>query len=458
MVGQPPSVPADTGFRAGRRLPGMPWVIAGALVVAFLVLLYGTFRLGWTWTGFQKKDDKEDNATVWGWLKLVLLPVTIALLPLWLRSRGRRKAHWRAAFAVLGLVLAVLVVGGYRLHWAWTGFADNTLWDWLGLFLVPFVLPAVVAWATTPPPAPRLEERVAPERAAPRHPASAGPVAEVLPAPLVQPAAPGPHARGVVDPVELDATDPGIRLAARHLPASLPSQAHSGSGAAGKGPLGDAPPAQPPTDQPRRATGTESPDPPAQPPPIDPEPAVLAVAPARGAPTRLVRAHPGMAIAATVVGIALVGIGMLLGLQAQPPLARATGSSTPTTAAPGGIVRTVRVSSRTQWTDTGIHLTKGQRVTITASGRVDHNRGSTDPLVGPDGDGNPAFRRFSILRSAPHAALLGMIAGTEGHPFLVGSHYTDAVGQSGLLLLCVNDAGRTDNAGAFTAQIDVAMP
>jgi hypothetical protein len=123
-------------------------------------------------------------------------------------------------------------------------------------------------------------------------------------------------------------------------------------------------------------------------------------------------------------------------------------------------VRTVTVSSRTSWIDTGIHVTKGQPVTITARGRVDHNRGSTDSLVGPDGDRKPALRKYSILASAPHAALLGKITGsTEGHPFLVGSHYhTDAIGQSGLLLLCVNDGGRTNNAGEFTAQIDVAMP
>jgi hypothetical protein len=167
-----------------------------------------------------------------------------------------------------------------------------------------------------------------------------------------------------------------------------------------------------------------------------------------------------MAIAATVVGIGLVAIGTLLGLQARPPLASATGSSTPT-AAPGRIVRTVTVSSRAKWIDTGILLTEGQPVTITARGRVDHNtRSTTDPLVGPDGDRKPALRKFSILHSAPHAALLGKITGsTDGRPFLVGSHYhTDAIGQSGLLLLCVNDKGHPDNAGEFTAQIDLAMP
>jgi hypothetical protein len=39
--------------------------------------------------------------------------------------------------------LVVLVSGGYLLRWTWTGFTVNTLWDWLGLFLVPFMLPVV---------------------------------------------------------------------------------------------------------------------------------------------------------------------------------------------------------------------------------------------------------------------------------------------------------------------------
>jgi hypothetical protein len=31
-------------------------------------------------------------------------------------------------------------------HWAWTGFEGNTMRDWLQLLVVPFVLPATLAW------------------------------------------------------------------------------------------------------------------------------------------------------------------------------------------------------------------------------------------------------------------------------------------------------------------------
>jgi hypothetical protein len=45
---------------------------------------------------------------------------------------------------VVGTGSAVLVFGGYRLGWTWTGFAGNLPWDWLQLMLVPFVLPVAV--------------------------------------------------------------------------------------------------------------------------------------------------------------------------------------------------------------------------------------------------------------------------------------------------------------------------
>jgi hypothetical protein len=50
------------------------------------------------------------------------------------------------SFAVLLAGFAVVVVGGYRLHWAWTGFEGNTVRDWLQLLVVPFLLPATLAW------------------------------------------------------------------------------------------------------------------------------------------------------------------------------------------------------------------------------------------------------------------------------------------------------------------------
>ena len=41
------------------------------------------------------------------------------------------------------------LIGGYADGWSWTGYAGNTLWDWLQLLLAPiainiFVVPALI--------------------------------------------------------------------------------------------------------------------------------------------------------------------------------------------------------------------------------------------------------------------------------------------------------------------------
>jgi hypothetical protein len=393
------STPADSPLQQGRRLPGASAAIGVVLVVAFLVTIYGTFRWGWAWTGYRD----EDNASLWGWLHLVLLPVTIALLPFWLRSRARRKAAWRIGFSVVALVFAVLVIGGYRRNWGWTGFKGNTLWNWLELLLVPFVLPAVIAWATTPPPVTTPEEQTVPDPAHHQRSRTTGPAADVLAAPPAENSAGHSTDVGVpVDRAEADATDPAIH----HRPAPSAAQRRDGPAAE-----------------------------------IE-----RAVAPAHSIFARLVQAHPAVAIATSFTIIGLLLIAALLPGRAPQP----------TTPPP----QTATVLSRARWTDTGIHLTVGERVTITADGQMDHDGRGPSPPVGPDGDPRPSLSKFSVLPDAPHAALIGKITGsTEGRPFLVGSHYhTNRIDQSGLLLLGVNDRGLSNNTGEFSARIDLAAP
>jgi hypothetical protein len=111
----------------------------GLVVVALGVLILGGYGLGWAWTGFQ-------GNTLWDWLELLALPVTLGCLPVWFESRASRRSEWRLLLAVLVGAFAVVIAGGYGLGWAWTGFQGNTLWDWIHLFLMPFVLPASLAW------------------------------------------------------------------------------------------------------------------------------------------------------------------------------------------------------------------------------------------------------------------------------------------------------------------------
>jgi heme/copper-type cytochrome/quinol oxidase subunit 4 len=118
----------------------MEWhLVFGVAALAFAVLVVGGYTLDWGWTGFQ-------GNTFWDWLELLALPVVVASLPLWFATNKRFERRWRAV-GLCGLaIFVVVVVGGYALDWGWTGFQGNTLWDWLRLLLVPFVLPAALAW------------------------------------------------------------------------------------------------------------------------------------------------------------------------------------------------------------------------------------------------------------------------------------------------------------------------
>jgi len=112
-------------------------VAFGGAVGLVAVCALGGYLGGWAWTGFR-------GNTLWDWLHLLVLPVVLALLPLWLRTHTRLELVWVVALGLAGLVFVVLVLGGYVLGWAWTGFRGNTLWDWLELLVVPFVLPVVL--------------------------------------------------------------------------------------------------------------------------------------------------------------------------------------------------------------------------------------------------------------------------------------------------------------------------
>jgi len=141
-------------------------LLVAAVLAVFAVLLVGGYWLAWTWTGF-------DGRTLWDWLELLVLPLTVTVLPIWLALGRSMHPRVRQAGVALMIAFAVLVTAGYSLDWRWTGFPGNTLWDWLHLLLVPFVLPIVLAWLS----ATRLEQAAEPEPAlavSPDTPAGAG--------------------------------------------------------------------------------------------------------------------------------------------------------------------------------------------------------------------------------------------------------------------------------------------
>jgi hypothetical protein len=115
------------------------WVVAvAAAVVACLVV--GGYGMGWRWTGLSR------SVTLWDWLQALLLPVALGLTPVLLLHRNRlRRSHAALILTLLGL-FAVLVLVGYLAPLPWTGFRGHTLWDWFELALLPLVVTAAPIW------------------------------------------------------------------------------------------------------------------------------------------------------------------------------------------------------------------------------------------------------------------------------------------------------------------------
>src|SRR3954465_6361544 len=144
MAASSPAAPAS------KRAPQMRGFAAVCGVVALIVLLIGGYAGNWAWTGF------SDNDTLWDWLKPLLLALVIPTIPVWLQS-GKYMDR-RVKRLIIGVVaaFAVLVLLGYLVPLKWTGFQGNTLWDWFGLLMLPFVISTIRLWSDLRP---RLDTR-----------------------------------------------------------------------------------------------------------------------------------------------------------------------------------------------------------------------------------------------------------------------------------------------------------
>lgn len=120
-----------------RRLGGVK-LLALALAAAVLV---GGYQAHWSWTGIS-----GNTATLWDWISLLLLPVTVATLPIWLSKRHALGARRKRVAAALVIAFAGLVAAGYAIPWKWTGFPGNELWDWINLLLLPLVVATFPFW------------------------------------------------------------------------------------------------------------------------------------------------------------------------------------------------------------------------------------------------------------------------------------------------------------------------
>lgn len=102
------------------------------------------------------------------------------------------------------------------------------------------------------------------------------------------------------------------------------------------------------------------------------------------------------------------------------------------------------------WTNTGLVVRRGQRLRITASGRVSlgNNRFAT-----PDGLPNIPDRD-KLMRSQPTGGLIGVIGDDNDDFVFVGRSHDFVATRDGVLFLGVNEGNLSDNSGLFEVVIE----
>jgi hypothetical protein len=113
-------------------------IIGLVVVIAFAITLYGGYGPGWKWTGYA-------HAELWDWLHVLLLPIAFGLVALLVHTEELGSWRWVIGLTALGLFI-LLVIVGYTVPWDWTGFVGNTVWDWLELALLPLTLTILAAF------------------------------------------------------------------------------------------------------------------------------------------------------------------------------------------------------------------------------------------------------------------------------------------------------------------------
>jgi uncharacterized membrane protein len=90
-----------------------------------------------------------DNDQLWDWLHLLILPVAFGTFAVWLKHGQQMSRPRRLVLLGAVLAFAAFVAAGYLVPLGWTGFKGNTLWDWLTLLLLPLALMTARIWPST---------------------------------------------------------------------------------------------------------------------------------------------------------------------------------------------------------------------------------------------------------------------------------------------------------------------
>ncbi len=161
----------------------------------------------------------------------------------------------------------------------------------------------------------------------------------------------------------------------------------------------------------------------------------------------------GLTIAIATVAAAQDSVPEYIDPQQTPPAA-----ATQTRSAPPSkrkLALEIDVAGGRQWTDTGIAIVPGDRVSITATGTV---QTATMQSVGPEGlarDWHDLLRALPV-NGAGSCALIGRIGDSAATvPFMIGSSKQMTVNTAGHLFLGINQLGTEQSSGSFHARITI---
>lgn len=105
------------------------------------------------------------------------------------------------------------------------------------------------------------------------------------------------------------------------------------------------------------------------------------------------------------------------------------------------------------WTNSGIEVRKGQRIRISATGRVSLGQGR---FATPAGVGSIADNQ-RLMTTEPTGALIAVIGDDNNDFVFIGSSREFIAQRDGTLYLGINEGNLEDNSGAFDAVIEAEL-
>lgn len=113
----------------------------------------------------------------------------------------------------------------------------------------------------------------------------------------------------------------------------------------------------------------------------------------------------------------------------------------------------ITVSAKDQWTPTGISVTRGERLSIRATGEIRLSGDASDRST-VSGSVNRRYAPDAPIPRTFAGVLIGRVG--NGQPFAIGNMTTLMMREDGELFLGVNDDSLGDNQGSYTVEVTKA--